>query len=83
MTTFASGSLDAALSLSPFEQLCGHTRETSLLASIEALLGWDERTQLPPAAGEYRAEQMATSKWGLRRIAHVLAFPLRVRGILR
>ena len=44
--------------MSPFEELCRHTRETSLLNSIEALLGWDERTQLPPAAADYRAEQM-------------------------
>jgi carboxypeptidase Taq len=26
---------------------------------VSELLGWDERTKLPPAAGEYRAEQMA------------------------
>ena len=25
---------------------------------VESLLGWDERTMLPAAAGEYRAEQM-------------------------
>ena len=42
-----------------FERLCGHVRETALLRSIEAVLGWDERTQLPPAAGEYRAEQIS------------------------
>jgi carboxypeptidase Taq len=41
-----------------YERLCRHCRETALLGSIESLLGWDERTLLPPAAGEYRAEQM-------------------------
>ena len=41
-----------------YDQLCQHARETQLLASIEDVLSWDERTQLPPAAGEYRAEQM-------------------------
>lgn len=41
-----------------FEQLCTCTRETALLESIEELLGWDERTLMPPAAGEYRAEQI-------------------------
>lgn len=41
-----------------FDQLCQHTRETALLESIEGLLGWDERTMMPPAGGEYRAEQM-------------------------
>jgi carboxypeptidase Taq len=41
-----------------FDQLKKHLRETALLESMEGLLGWDERTYLPPAAGEYRAEQM-------------------------
>lgn len=44
--------------MSPFDQLCTHASETALLESIEALLGWDERTYMPPAAGPYRAEQM-------------------------
>jgi hypothetical protein len=35
-----------------------HARVTAMLGSIEGLLGWDERTMLPPAGGEYRAEQM-------------------------
>ncbi|MBC7855009.1 MAG: carboxypeptidase M32 [Pirellulaceae bacterium] len=43
---------------SPYETLCSLTRETALLQSVEALIGWDERTYMPPAAGEYRAEQM-------------------------
>lgn len=42
-----------------YDQLCRHARETALLGATEAMLGWDERTMLPPAAGEYRAEQMA------------------------
>lgn len=41
-----------------YENLVHHTRETALLSSIESLLGWDERTMMPAAAGEYRAEQM-------------------------
>src|SRR5687768_11907504 len=41
-----------------YDHLCRLTRETALLQSVEALLGWDERTYMPPAAGEYRAEQM-------------------------
>jgi len=42
-----------------FEELCHQAREIALLESIGELLGWDERTYMPPAAGEYRAEQMA------------------------
>jgi carboxypeptidase Taq len=44
--------------MAPYETLCHLTREIALLQSIEALVGWDERTYMPPAAGEYRAEQM-------------------------
>src|SRR5205809_1339372 len=42
----------------PFNELCSQAREAALIESIEAALGWDERTYMPPAAGEYRAEQM-------------------------
>ena len=42
-----------------FDQLCQHARQAAILSSVNELLGWDERTKLPPAAGEYRAEQMA------------------------
>jgi len=41
-----------------FDQLCDYSRETALLNSIEGLLGWDERTKMPPRAGQYRAEQI-------------------------
>ncbi len=41
-----------------YEDVCNHARETALLASIEALLGWDERTLLPPLGGQYRADQL-------------------------
>lgn len=39
--------------------VCRHARQIGLLSSIEAALGWDERTMMPPAAAEYRAEQQA------------------------
>ena len=42
-----------------YEQLCQHLRHNALLSATHALLGWDERTLLPIAAGEYRAEQIA------------------------
>jgi carboxypeptidase Taq len=40
-----------------YQEVCRYTRRTAVLASIDAVLGWDERTQLPPAGGEHRAEQ--------------------------
>src|SRR5262245_18486124 len=46
------------MSHTAFEELCYLAREAALVESIEAALGWDERTYMPPAAGEYRAEQM-------------------------
>lgn len=42
-----------------YQRLCDHARELKLLESIEHLLDWDERTQLPPAGGGYRADQIA------------------------
>ena len=41
-----------------FDRVCNHSRQTALLTSIDALLGWDERCLMPHAAGDYRAEQM-------------------------
>ena len=46
------------MSVTPFDELCNLARQAALLESIESALGWDERTHMPPAAGEYRAEQM-------------------------
>lgn len=40
-----------------YEEVCRHARRTATMASILELLGWDERTQLPPAGAEHRAEQ--------------------------
>src|SRR5258706_14928122 len=42
-----------------YDKLCTHAREAAILNSMQGLLGWDERTKLPPAGGEYRAEQMS------------------------
>src|SRR6266850_7799601 len=42
-----------------YDRLCAHAREAAILNSMQGLLGWDERTKLPPAGGEYRAEQMS------------------------
>ncbi len=40
-----------------YEEVCNYARRTAVLVAVDAVLGWDERTQLPPAGGEYRAEQ--------------------------
>jgi len=41
-----------------YSALCCHVRETATLASVQSLLGWDERTLMPTAGGKHRAEQM-------------------------
>src|SRR5262245_43359296 len=41
-----------------FDELCQYTRQTAMYGSIMALLEWDERTIMPSAEGEYRAEQV-------------------------
>ena len=41
-----------------YQQLCQFTRQTASLAAMENSLAWDERTMLPPQAGEYRTEQL-------------------------
>ncbi|MGB6043707.1 MAG: carboxypeptidase M32 [Pirellulales bacterium] len=43
---------------SAYEALCQHLRQTAVLESIDHLLGWDERTLMPVAAAEHRADQM-------------------------
>ena len=51
---------------SNLEDLRERLAEIDDLGSARALLGWDERTQMPPAGAEARAEQVAT----LARIRH-------------
>lgn len=42
-----------------YRQCVEHVRQAALLSSIDSALGWDERTMLPAAAGDYRAEQIS------------------------
>src|SRR5436190_2144248 len=42
-----------------YDNLIEHFKEYSLLDSIGGLLGWDERTYMPPKGSPHRAEQMA------------------------
>ena len=40
-----------------FDEVCQYVRQSSLLASVSAVLEWDERTMMPAAAAEHRADQ--------------------------
>lgn len=42
-----------------FEAVCSSTRKAAALASVEAMLEWDERTLMPVKAASYRSEQVA------------------------
>ncbi len=50
-----------------YQRICQYTRQTAIWTAVEAALGWDERTQLPPAAGDYRAEQLTAISGLLHR----------------
>ncbi len=52
--------------MQPYDELLQHFKEYRLLDSISELLGWDERTYMPPKGSEHRAEQMAL----IARLAH-------------
>ena len=69
-----------------YEEVCRHARRTALWSTIEEGLGWDQRTQMPAAAAEYRAEQVTLlagmihqhwtdAEFG-RRLAELAAGPL-------
>ncbi len=42
-----------------YQTLLEHQRRAWLLGSAAALLAWDQETQMPPGAGDVRAEQLA------------------------
>jgi len=42
-----------------FQTVCQQVREIQLLQSTQALLEWDQQTNLPAQGGEYRAEQVS------------------------
>ncbi|MCG8648509.1 MAG: carboxypeptidase M32 [Pirellulales bacterium] len=51
-----------------FESICQHARQAMLLHSTADALEWDERTGMPVAAGEYRAQQVATLRASVHRL---------------
>ncbi len=54
------------------------SRETALLGSCGSLLGWDERTGLPPKGAEFRGDQMAL----LARLTHEMATAPKIGDLL-
>lgn len=52
-----------------YQKLVKHLADIVNLGAVEGLLGWDQQVNLPPAAAEARAAQMAV----LSRIRHEMA----------
>jgi carboxypeptidase Taq len=73
-----------------FAAVRDHARRGALLATIDAAIGWDERTMMPLAAGVWRAEQAAelaavvhrhrTDPTQGARLAELAASPLATEG---
>src|SRR5262245_14187388 len=56
--------------MKPYDSLIAHFKEYRLIDSIGSLLGWDERTYMPPKGSDHRAEQMAlVARLGHDRLA--------------
>ena len=73
-----------------FDDVCKHVRQACLLYTAGAVLDWDERTKMPAANAEYRAEQTTllsgllhqrwTDKAFVGKVAELAAGPLSADG---
>lgn len=61
-----------------YQALIEHSKQWSLLGSCASVLGWDERTYMPPKGSAHRAEQMAL----LARMTHEMLTAPDVRDHL-
>src|SRR5215211_665708 len=52
--------------MTAYADLCRREKDRATLASAASLLGWDERTYLPPKGQPFRGEQLAL----LARLVH-------------
>jgi carboxypeptidase Taq len=62
-----------------YDALVRELREITLLGSVNSVLGWDERTQMPPKGAEHRAAQSSL----LARMVHERFTSPRVDDLLR
>ncbi|MEZ6067295.1 MAG: carboxypeptidase M32 [Planctomycetaceae bacterium] len=61
-----------------YNELVDELRQVALLRSCGSVLSWDEQTYLPPAGGEFRAEQLAL----LAGMSHEQATSSRIGDLL-
>src|ERR1700677_562722 len=64
--------------MQPYDELLAHFKEYRLLDSIGSLLGWDERTYMPPKGSPHRADQMAL----IAKLAHEKITSPRIGDLL-
>ncbi len=63
---------------SAYEELIATTKETSTLRSAMSVLGWDQRTKMPPGGVEQRSNQLAL----LAKLTHERATDPRIGELL-
>src|SRR5439155_3510368 len=61
-----------------YDELMARYKETRMLESIGGVIGWDERTYMPPKGSAHRAEQMAV----LAKLSHQKLTDLRIGDLL-
>src|SRR5215831_5835039 len=61
-----------------YAELIRRTKETAVLASCGAMLGWDERTYMPHDGSAFRGDQMAL----LARLAHEMTTDPKIGELL-
>ncbi len=64
--------------MTSYDELTHRVRETAVLGSCAGILGWDERTFLPPAGANHRAAQLGL----LARLCHEQAIDPRIGELL-
>lgn len=67
-STFLKSNVVSSFDPKLFDAVCSTAREAMMLQSTADALEWDERTGMPIAAGDYRAQQVST----LRAMVHRL-----------
>src|SRR5947209_1865055 len=64
--------------MSAYEELITRIKEVSTLRSAAGVLGWDQRTKMPPGGVEQRSQQLAL----LARLAHERGTDPRIGELL-
>src|SRR4051794_25668951 len=64
--------------MTPYEELIASIKETGVLRSTMSVLGWDQRTKMPPGGVDLRSQQLAL----LARLVHERSTEPRIGELL-